>query len=74
MALFILLRLRLPAGVYLKDFVFLNDGHPTRLSNGLINFTKLRTICMKVGSSMRSSDTHATHCACSVQVLSCDVM
>ena len=35
-------------GVYLKDFVFLNDGHPTRLSNGLINFTKLQTICMKI--------------------------
>ena len=35
-------------GVFLKDFVFLNDGPPKILSNGLINFAKLRAIIMKV--------------------------
>ena len=35
-------------GVFLKDFVFLNDGPPKILSNGLINFAKLRAIIMKI--------------------------
>ena len=75
-----------PAGVYLKDFVFLNDGHPTRLNNGLINFTKLRTICMKVSwcNALWSCDTCPALCesyesCCHVMhmwhdMMSCDVM
>jgi son of sevenless-like protein len=37
-------------GLYSKDFVFINDGNPKRLANGLVNFSKLRMVMHRVGS------------------------
>jgi son of sevenless-like protein len=35
-------------GLYSKDFVFINDGNPKRLANGLVNFSKLRMVMHRV--------------------------
>ena len=36
-------------GVYVRDLTFFNDGTHKTLSNGLLNFSKLRTMVLKVG-------------------------
>ncbi len=35
-------------GVFVRDLVFFNDGNAKKLKNGLINFSKLRTMVLKV--------------------------
>ncbi|KAI9143235.1 ras guanine nucleotide exchange factor domain-containing protein [Paraphysoderma sedebokerense] len=37
-------------GLFLKDLLFINDGNPKKLENGLINFSKLRTITSKIST------------------------
>lgn len=37
------------AGVFMRDITFFNDGNEKFLKNGLINFSKLRTMVLKVG-------------------------
>ena len=36
------------AGVFIRDLIFFNDGNNKKLKNGLINFSKLRTMVLKV--------------------------
>ena len=42
------------SGLYSKDFVFINDGNPKHLANGLVNFSKLRMVMHRVGSVITS--------------------
>jgi len=35
-------------GVFMRDLTFFNDGNQKALKNGLLNFSKLRTIVLKV--------------------------
>ncbi len=39
-----------PLGVFMRDLTFFNDGNHKTLKNGLINFSKLRTMVLKVGA------------------------
>ena len=39
-------------GVFMRDLTFFNDGNQKTLRNGLINFSKLRTIVLKVTSKI----------------------
>ena len=40
------------AGVYIRDLTLFNIGNEKTLKNGLLNFSKIRTMVIKVG--MRS--------------------
>ena len=50
---------RLLVGVFMRDLTFFNEGNHKHLSNGLINFSKIRTLVLKV-----------CVCGCDVQTLS----
>ena len=36
------------AGVFMRDVTLFNEGNPKRLRNGLLNFSKLRTLVVMV--------------------------
>lgn len=40
--------LHISTGVFIRDLIFFNDGNAKKLKNGLINFSKLRTMVLKV--------------------------
>lgn len=37
------------AGVYIRDLTLFNIGNEKTLKNGLLNFSKIRTMVLKVG-------------------------
>ena len=52
-------------GVFVRDLVFFNDGNAKKLKNGLINFSKLRTMVLKVRGRDSCAGT-CTTCSCVV--------
>lgn len=39
-------------GVFIRDLTFFNDGNQKTLRNGLLNFSKLRTMVLKVRAEL----------------------
>lgn len=57
-------------GVFIRDLTFFNDGNQKALRNGLLNFSKLRTMVLKVRIKLWPAfevvQNELVYCACTI--------